>query len=96
MHFATAQIHECLRAQVSQSATDSRSTPLQGARQKAKAEKMAKLRAGEKAVEGSKPKELKDIAKKFYGQLVTDSHYVGEDYDVFGAWLGAKKADDDE
>jgi len=21
--------------------------------------------------------------------MITDSHYVGEDYDVFGAWLGA-------
>lgn len=39
---------------------------------------------------GSKPAEQKAIAKKFYGQLVTDSHYVGDDYDVFGAWLGSK------
>lgn len=25
-------------------------------------------------------------------QMITDSHYVGEDYDVFGAWLGADAA----
>ena len=68
---------------------------MQSARSKAKAEKMAKIRAGEKGAEGTKAPELKEISKKFYGQMVTDSHYVGEDYDVFGAWLGAKKADDD-
>lgn len=55
-----------------------------------KAEKLAKIRAGEKGAVGAKPAEQKAIAKKFYGQLVTDSHYVGDDYDVFGAWLGSK------
>jgi len=69
---------------------------VQSARSKAKAEKMAKIRGGEKGVEGSKAPELKAISKKFYGQMVTDSHYVGEDYDVFGAWLGAKKAGADD
>lgn len=59
-------------------------------RQKAKAEKLAKIRAGEKGAVGAKPAEHKAISKKFYGQLVTDSHYVGDDYDVFGAWLGSK------
>lgn len=59
-------------------------------RQKAKGEKLAKIRAGEKGAVGSKPAEHTAISKKFYGQLVTDSHYVGDDYDVFGAWLGSK------
>lgn len=63
---------------------------LQEQRQKAKGEKLAKIRAGEKGAVGSKPAEHTAISKKFYGQLVTDSHYVGDDYDVFGAWLGSK------
>ena len=64
---------------------------LQEQRQKAKAEKLAKIRGGEKGRTDSKPAEHKEIAKKFYSQLITDSHYVGDDYDVFGAWLGSSK-----
>ena len=29
-------------------------------------------------------------------QMITDSHYVGEDYDVFGAWLGADKGEEED
>ena len=29
-------------------------------------------------------------------QMITDSHYVGDDYDVFGAWLGADKGEEEE
>lgn len=41
------------------------------------------------------PQELKEVGKDFYSQMTTDSHYVGEDYDVFGAWLGADKETED-
>ncbi len=39
--------------------------------------------------------ELKAVGKDFYKQMTTDSHYVGDDYDVFGAWLGADKETED-
>ena len=113
-------------------------------RQTAKAEKLEKIRKGEKAVdEKHRTAEQKKASKDFYKQvrtcaaignvkyvtssrllpshgsfrcanamghqsqddavhtlnsccfpvqMITDSHYVGEDYDVFGAWLGADAA----
>lgn len=54
----------------------------------ARAEKLAKIRAGEPT--GSKrPAGVKAIGKKFYANLITDADYVGEDYDVFSSWLGS-------
>jgi hypothetical protein len=35
-----------------------------------------------------KPAELKSVAKTFYKQMVVDSEYQGEDYEVFSNWLG--------
>ncbi len=32
--------------------------------------------------------ENKKLSKDFYGKLMQDSDYVGEDYEVFSAWLG--------
>ncbi|GAX80258.1 hypothetical protein CEUSTIGMA_g7696.t1 [Chlamydomonas eustigma] len=54
----------------------------------ARAEKLAALRAG-KSVGPKKPAELKNVAKTFYKQMVVDSEYQGEDYEVFSNWLGA-------
>lgn len=69
----------------------------EGARAKAKAEKLEKIRKGEKGSSAThRTKELKAASKEFYNQMITDSHYVGEDYDVFGAWLGSTPADEDE
>lgn len=53
----------------------------------ARQEKLAALRAG-KAVGPKKSAEHKAIAKKFYKQLLVDSDYQGEDYEVFSNWLG--------
>jgi hypothetical protein len=39
--------------------------------------------------------ERKEVGKEFYKQMTTDSHYVGEDYDVFGAWLGAEQDEEE-
>lgn len=57
----------------------------------ARAEKLAKLRAGE-AVGNKRTPEGKELAKSFYKQLITDSDYVGEDYEVFSQWLGNTQA----
>jgi large subunit ribosomal protein L4e len=66
---------------------------LEEKRQTAKAEKLDKIRKGEKAVDDKhRTAEQKQASKDFYKQMITDSHYVGEDYDVFGAWLGADAA----
>ena len=60
---------------------------LQGARQKARVEKLEKIRHGQ-AVGGGKSQEAKALSKAFYGKLTTDADYVGEDYEVFSRWLG--------
>lgn len=36
--------------------------------------------------------EAKKLSKDFYGKLMQDSDYVGEDYEVFSAWLGQTEA----
>ncbi|CAL8470058.1 g9600 [Coccomyxa elongata] len=36
--------------------------------------------------------ENKKLSKDFYGKLMQDSDYVGEDYEVFSAWLGQTEA----
>ncbi len=43
------------------------------------------------AVGPKKPKEQKATATKFYKQMVVDSEYQGEDYEVFSNWLGASQ-----
>jgi large subunit ribosomal protein L4e len=63
---------------------------LEGQRRKAKGEKLDKIRKGEKgAADTHRSADLKAASKDFYKQMITDSHYVGDDYDVFGKWLGA-------
>lgn len=57
-------------------------------RAKERAERLAKLRAGQPTGAPKRSKEQQAIAKKFYGQLVVDSEYQGEDYEVFDKWLG--------
>jgi large subunit ribosomal protein L4e len=61
-----------------------RAALLQESRQqseKAKEAKKAKLREIRKS-------EHKTVAKTFYKQMIQDSDYVGEDYEVFSNWLG--------
>ncbi|BDA44074.1 60S ribosomal protein L4-1 [Coccomyxa sp. Obi] len=36
--------------------------------------------------------EVKKLSKDFYGKLMQDSDYVGEDYEVFSSWLGQTEA----
>eukprot|EP00882_Tetradesmus_deserticola_P000096 GHRQ01000107.1.p1 GENE.GHRQ01000107.1~~GHRQ01000107.1.p1 ORF type:complete len:423 (+),score=190.83 GHRQ01000107.1:56-1270(+) len=57
-------------------------------RAKERAERLAKLRAGQPTGAPKRSKEQQAIAKKFYGQLVVDSEYQGQDYEVFDKWLG--------
>jgi hypothetical protein len=57
-------------------------------RAKERAERLAKLRAGQPTGAAKRSKEQQAIAKKFYGQMVVDSEYQGQDYEVFDKWLG--------
>jgi large subunit ribosomal protein L4e len=57
-------------------------------RAKERAERLAKIRAGKSSGVAPRSKEQKELAKKFYGQMVVDSEYQGADYEVFDKWLG--------
>ena len=57
-------------------------------RRKAKEEKLEKLRKGEKVASKKRKPEERAASKTFYKQLIQDSDYVGEDYEVFSSWLG--------
>lgn len=57
-------------------------------RAKDRAERLAKIRAGQPSGAPKRSKEQKALAKKFYGQMVVDSEYQGADYEVFDRWLG--------
>ncbi|KAK9867941.1 hypothetical protein WJX84_008385 [Apatococcus fuscideae] len=57
-------------------------------RRKAKEEKLEKLRKGEKVGSKKRTPEQRASSKSFYKQLIQDSDYVGEDYEVFSSWLG--------
>jgi len=64
--------------------TARRAALLQEARQlsdKAKQAKKAQLRK-------ERQQEHKKVGKAFYKQMIQDSDYVGEDYEVFSNWLG--------
>jgi large subunit ribosomal protein L4e len=54
----------------------------------ARAEKLAKLRAGQPTGAPKKAKDVAAVGKAFYKQMAVDSEYQGEDYEVFGRWLG--------
>lgn len=56
----------------------------------ARQEKLAKIAAGTKTG-GARDKAVKEIGKKFYAQMVVDSEYVGEDYDLFNKWINVAK-----
>ena len=51
-------------------------------------EKLAAIRAG-KVVGPKVPAAQKATGKAFYKQMIVDSEYQGEDYEVFNTWLGA-------
>lgn len=57
-------------------------------RGKARAEKLEKLRAGKPTGAPKKDKAVAAVGKAFYKQMIVDSEYVGEDYEVFSKWLG--------
>jgi large subunit ribosomal protein L4e len=58
-------------------------------RAKDRAERLAKLRAGKPTGAPKRSAEGKAVSKAFYKQLVVDSEYQGEDYEVFSKWLGS-------
>ncbi|KIZ07413.1 60S ribosomal protein L4 [Monoraphidium neglectum] len=60
-------------------------------RGKARAEKLAKLRAGEPSGAPKRSKDAAAVGKAFYKQLIVDSEYQGEDYEVFSKWLGVSE-----
>jgi len=57
-------------------------------RAKERAERLAKMRAGKPTGAPKRTKEGKAVSKAFYKQMVVDSEYQGEDYEVFSRWLG--------
>ncbi|KAI8466632.1 MAG: component of cytosolic 80S ribosome and 60S large subunit [Monoraphidium minutum] len=57
-------------------------------RGKARAEKLAKLRAGQPSGAPKRSKDAAAVGKAFYKQMIVDSEYQGEDYEVFSKWLG--------
>ncbi|KAL6785790.1 RPL4 [Auxenochlorella protothecoides x Auxenochlorella symbiontica] len=58
----------------------------------AAAARRAEFRASaKKAGKKARAPGTKDTAKAFYGNMVTDSDYIGEQYEVFSAWLGAEQ-----
>lgn len=58
---------------------------LQEDREKARAAKLAEIRAGK--AKSARTKDLKASAKKFVATMRSDSDYQGEDYEVFAKWL---------
>ncbi len=36
----------------------------------------------------ARTEETKKVGKDFYGKLIQESDYQGEDYEVFSSWLG--------
>jgi hypothetical protein len=58
---------------------------VQEARQTARAERVAAIRAGKS--KSARTAELKGSAKSFVSQMRADSDYTGEDYEVFAKWL---------
>jgi large subunit ribosomal protein L4e len=53
-------------------------------RAEAKEEKLAEARKARAAAR----KDIKKVSRGFYNTMITDSDYVGEDYEVFSQWLG--------
>jgi large subunit ribosomal protein L4e len=61
---------------------------VQERRQKAKAEKMSKIRLGQKGSTKIRDPNQKTVGKNFCKTMKTESDYIGEDYEVFSSWLG--------
>lgn len=57
-------------------------------RAKERAARLEKVRAGQPTGVVKRGAESKAVAKAFYKQMVVDSEYQGEDYEVFDKWLG--------
>eukprot|EP00877_Chromochloris_zofingiensis_P010187 jgi/Chrzof1/5421/Cz16g02120.t1 len=58
-------------------------------RAKERADRLDKYRKGEKTGAAARSKEQKLVGKQFYKQMVVDSDYQGQDYEVFSNWLGS-------
>lgn len=52
------------------------------------ADRAARAEEKRKAKAAARSSEVKTSGKAFYKQMVKDSDYLGEDYDVFSSWLG--------
>lgn len=52
------------------------------------ADRAARAEEKRKVKADARTKEVKSTGKKFYKQMIKDSDYLGEDYDVFSSWLG--------
>jgi hypothetical protein len=65
---------------------------VQEARQTARAERIAAIRAG--TSKSARTTELKSSAKAFVCQMRADSDYTGEDYEVFAKWLSQGHGDE--
>ena len=77
--------HSCLQCDLVAGVCAEFESCMQGARQAARAEKLAAIRAG--TAKSSRTNEVRNIGKKFYKQMISDSDYQGEDYEVFAKWL---------
>ena len=58
---------------------------VQDERHAAREKKLEAIR--NKTAKSEKTAELKAAGKSFYKQMITDSDYQGEDYEVFAKWL---------
>jgi topoisomerase IA-like protein len=57
-------------------------------RAKDRAERLAKVRAGQPSGATKRTDAQKATAKAFYKQMIVDSEYQGADYSEFDRWLG--------
>jgi large subunit ribosomal protein L4e len=58
---------------------------LQEVRRAAREKRLEMIRAG--TAKSAKTAEVKASGKAFYKQMIADSDYQGEDYEVFAKWL---------
>eukprot|EP00884_Botryococcus_braunii_P012289 jgi/Botrbrau1/21060/Bobra.0144s0059.1 len=64
---------------------------LRGKREEANKLKMEKIAAGEKGSTKERDPERKKVSRKFIEDMRKESDYIGEDYEVFSAWLGVSQ-----
>ena len=52
------------------------------------ADREARIEQKRKEKRATRTPAVKQSGKAFYQQMIKDSDYLGEDYDVFSSWLG--------